>query len=101
MTEYDDINKFLDVEGFQIIKCSLAQQVNFIFNFLNIGDKVIIAMNKQLREIVAMHRVDVKVIDLEFEAVKNLYGGVRCATQVFRNILSSPFRKRNGSSNHN
>lgn len=94
--EYDDMYKYLEKEGFLYIKCSLAQQEKFIFNFLNIGDKLIIAINKELKNLVAKHRLDVKVIDLDFEAVKNLYGGVRCATQVYRNILAaSPKKKRN------
>ncbi len=93
MKEYDDIYKFFDNEGFYFIKASVSQQENFIFNFLNIGQKVIIAINKELKDLIASHRVDVKVIDLEFEAVKNLYGGVRCATQVYRNILSLPKNK--------
>jgi len=92
--EYDDIYKYLEKEGFKYIKCSLAQQENFIFNFLNIGDKLIIAINKQLMEIVEKHKLDVKVINLEFEAVKNLYGGVRCATQVYRNILAASPKKK-------
>ncbi len=98
IAEYNDIYKFFEKEGIHYIKCSLSQQENFIFNFLNIGDKLIIAINNELKELVARHRVDVKVIDLDFEAVKNLYGGVRCATQVYRNILSSVSKRRKSSS---
>lgn len=86
--EYDDIYTFFQDNGFTYIKCTLSQQEQFIFNFLNLGEKLIIAINKELKELVKKHKVDVKVIDMEFDAVKNLYGGVRCATQVYRNIHS-------------
>ncbi len=86
--EFDDMYQFLEKEGFIYIKCSVVQQENFIFNFLNIGDNFIIAINKELREVVEKYNLGVEIIDLEFEAVKNLYGGVRCATQVYRNILT-------------
>jgi len=99
IAEFDDMYKYLESEGFKYIKCSLAQQENFIFNFLNIGDKLIIAINKELKQLVKNNNIDAKVIDLEFEAVKNLYGGVRCATQVYRNILAASPAKRKQKKN--
>lgn len=93
--EFDNIYKFLDKYRFNYIKCSVAQQEEYIFNFLNIGDDMIIAINKELKELIKKNNFKLDVIELEFDAVKNLYGGVRCATQVYRNILSSsPFRKK-------
>lgn len=86
--EYDDMYKYLDSQGFKYIKCTVSQQENFIFNFLNIGDRMIIAINEELKELAKQNGIDVKVINLDFEAVKNLYGGVRCATQVYRNIAA-------------
>ena len=61
---------------------------------MNIGDKLIIAINKELKDLVSRYKIDAKVIDLDFEAVKNLYGGVRCATQVYRNILAASPKKK-------
>ena len=49
---------------------------------------MIIAINEELKELAKQNGIDVKVINLDFEAVKNLYGGVRCATQVYRNIAA-------------
>jgi arginine deiminase len=86
--EFESIYDFLDRYGFNYIKCSVAQQEDYIFNFLNIGENIIIAINKELKNLLIKNNFKLEVIELEFEAVKNLYGGVRCATQVYRNILS-------------
>ena len=56
---------------------------------MNIGDDTIIAINRELKDLIKKNNLNLKVIELEFDAVKNMYGGVRCATQVYRNILSS------------
>ena len=87
--EYNCMYEFLEKEKFEFIKCTQLQQENFIFNFLNIGNNIIIAINKELKELVKRNQVKVEVIDLDFDAIKNLYGGVRCATQVYRNIKLS------------
>jgi len=97
--EFDTIYKFLDKYGFTYIKCTVAQQEEYIFNFLNIGDDKIIAINRELKDLIKKNNINLEVIELEFEAVKNLYGGVRCATQVYRNILTaSPQRKQTSRS---
>ena len=62
---------------------------------MNIGDHVIIPINRELKDLITKNNFNIGGIELEFDAVKNLYGGVRCATQVYRNILShSPTRKQ-------
>lgn len=81
---YDDFYSFLTDEGYNIIKCSHEQQSDFVINFLNIGNDTIIAVNPQLKEMLEKANVEVKVIDLKFDAIVKMFGAVHCATQVAR-----------------
>ena len=82
--EYDDFYEFFFNEGFKLVKVTHQQQCDYMINFLNIGNNSLIAVNRNLKKVLGELKVDVKVIDLDFDSVIKMYGAVHCCSQVAR-----------------
>ena len=81
---YDDFYTFLSDEQYEIIKVTNQQQIDYMINFLNIGNNTVLTCNRDLKNVVK--HTGVNVIYIEFRAVMNMYGALHCATQVARKI---------------
>ncbi|CAN5951272.1 unnamed protein product [Sphagnum jensenii] len=84
-----DFEKFLEREGYRIIKVSHKQQEEFMINFLNIGkfdDKyVLITSNAEFAKLMADSGINVTVEYIEeFKEVNKMHGSFHCVTQIFR-----------------
>ena len=67
-----------------MIKVINKQQEEYMINFLNIGNNIILSVNPFLKELVKETGVIVEYI--EFKAIMNMYGAMHCATQVGRRM---------------
>jgi N-dimethylarginine dimethylaminohydrolase len=67
-----------------MIKVTHKQQEEYMINFLNIGNNIILSVNPFLKELVKETGVIVEYI--EFKAIMNMYGAMHCATQVGRRM---------------
>jgi arginine deiminase len=84
--KFETFEDFLKDEGYNIVKFTVEDQANYFPNFLNIGNGVILACNQNVAKYVADNKINVKVVDVNFEAVTKMYGALHCASQVFRDI---------------
>lgn len=84
--KFDDFYSFLEYEKLYYVKISHEHQSDFMINFLNVGNGTIISVNKELKDLVdkANINVDVKIIDIKFDAIIKMFGAVHCTTQVSR-----------------
>ena len=79
---FDNFYDFLNFENFKIIKVTHEQQVDYMINFLNIGNNTIISVNKDLGNVIKDTGVKSDFID--FNPVLKMYGAMHCMTQVSR-----------------
>jgi len=80
---YEKFYDFLENKlNFKLIKVTHQQQVDYIINFLNIGNNEILSVNKDL-EIVAS-KAKTSITSFEFRPILNMYGAMHCMTQVSR-----------------
>ena len=79
---YQKFYDFLTDNGYEMIKVSDEQQINYMINFLNIGNNEIISVNKDLENVAQPAGVNIKFI--EFRPILNMYGAMHCITQVSR-----------------
>ena len=79
---FDNFYDFLKYENFKIIKVTHEQQVDYMINFLNIGNNTIISVNKDLQNVIK--DTGVKSDYLDFNPVLKMYGAMHCMTQVSR-----------------
>ena len=77
---YQKFYDFLTDNGYKMIKVTHQQQVDYMINFLNIGNNEIISVSKDLEEVAKPSGSKVKY--LEFKAILNMYGATHCLTQV-------------------
>lgn len=83
--EFDNFADFLTSLDYKIVYITLKQQEEFMANLVTLGENKLIAIHPELKQLLEKNNVtDVEVIDLDFEEVKKLYGGVHCATQIAR-----------------
>jgi len=67
---------------YKLIKVTHQQQIDYIINFLNIGNNEIISVNKDLK--LFEKQTNTKIMFLEFRPILNMYGAMHCITQVSR-----------------
>ena len=79
---YDKFYTFLKDNKYELIKVNHEQQVNYMINFLNIGNNTIISANKDLENVAKISGVN--TIFVEFRPILNMYGAIHCITQVSR-----------------
>jgi arginine deiminase len=79
---YEKFYDFLEENNYQLIKVNHQQQVDYMINFLNIGNNTIISVNKDLEKIAK--KSGVKTIYIDFKPITNMYGAMHCITQVSR-----------------
>ena len=79
---FENFYDYLEYEGFKMIKVTNKQQEEYMINFLNIGNNIVLSVNPFLKELVKETGVIVEYI--EFKAIMNMYGAMHCATQVGR-----------------
>ncbi len=79
---YDKFYTFLKDNKYELIKVNHEQQVNYMINFLNIGNNTIISVNKDLENVAKISGVN--TIFVEFRPILNMYGAIHCITQVSR-----------------
>jgi arginine deiminase len=83
--KFDCFDDYLIKENFKICYCSLSQQLDYITNFLNVGNNTVISVCTELKRLLDKYNIhDVHIDHLHFEGVKNLYGAIHCASQVSR-----------------
>ena len=79
---YNKFEQFLKEQKYEVIKVTHLQQINYMINFLNIGNNNIISVNKELKEVAKKSGVNTTFID--FKPILNMYGAMHCITQVSR-----------------
>ena len=79
---YQKFYDFLDDHGYTRILVSDQQQIDYMINFLNIGNNEILSVNEKLGEVAKDANVKVKFV--EFRPILNMYGAMHCITQVSR-----------------
>jgi arginine deiminase len=90
---------FLKSEGYNIIPITHDEQMDYMINFLNLGDNSIVTVNENLEKKLRDHGSQVRVKYVEFKAVRQMYGACHCATQAFRKDEDKPHRRERGSGN--
>ena len=68
-----------------MIKITHQQQMDYMINFLNIGNNTILTVNPELKNVIKDTGVEVEYV--EFQAVMKMFGALHCATQVSRKPL--------------
>ena len=79
---YDKFYDFLKENKDELIKVKHQQQVDYMINFLNIGNNTILSVNKDLEKVAK--KSGVNIISLDFRPILNMYGAMHCITQVSR-----------------
>ena len=80
---YNKLYTFLEEKlKYKLIKIMHQQQIDYIINFLNIGNNEIISVNKDLK--LFEKQTNTKIMFLEFRPILNMYGAMHCITQVSR-----------------
>ena len=80
---YNNFYKFLEERlKYKIIKVTHQQQIDYMINFLNIGNNEILSVNNELKIIAKKSKTN--IINLEFRPILNMYGAIHCITQVSR-----------------
>jgi len=82
-----------DELNMKIIPINEKQQLNYMINFINLGNNTIFSVNNELINVLKKHmdkndfnKLDVKYI--HFTNVTRMYGAAHCTTQVFRHPSS-------------
>ena len=70
---------------FKYIKINHDEQKQYMINFLNIGNNIVISVNKDFENKVKDLGITVKYFDCQ--PILNMYGGMHCMTQVSRGAL--------------
>ena len=79
---YEKFYTFLEENKYILIKVNHQQQVDYMINFLNIGNNTVISVNKDLEKVAK--KSGVNTIFIEFRPILNMYGAIHCITQVSR-----------------
>ena len=80
---YNEFYAFLEEKlKYKLIKVTHQQQIDYMINFLNIGNNEIISVNKDLK--LLEQKTIINIIYLEFNPILNMYGAMHCITQVSR-----------------
>ena len=79
---FENFYEYLAYEGFQVIKVSNQEQIDYMINFLNIGNNTVLCVNRDLKR--KVKEAGVNVIFVEFEPILKMFGALHCATQVSR-----------------
>ena len=80
---YNEFYAFLEEKlKYKLIKVTHQQQIDYMINFLNIGNNEIISVNKDLK--LLEQKANINIIYLEFNPILNMYGAMHCITQVSR-----------------
>lgn len=79
---FENFYEYLAYEGFELIKISNQEQIDYMINFLNIGNNTVLCVNRHLPE--KVKHTGVNVIYVEFTPVLKMFGALHCATQVSR-----------------
>ena len=72
----------MEENNYELIKVTHQQQVDYIINFLNIGDNTVLSVNKDLQTVAK--KSGINSIYLEFRPILNMFGAMHCITQVSR-----------------
>ena len=80
---YNNFYRFLEERlKYKIIKVTHQQQIDYMINFLNIGNNEILSVNNELK--IKAKKSKTNIINLEFKPILNMYGAMHCITQVSR-----------------
>ena len=79
---YKKFYDFLEENDYKLIKVTNQQQIDYMINYLNIGNNKIISVSKQLKD--SAKPAGVNVIYIDFKPIQNMYGAMHCITQVSR-----------------
>ena len=79
---YDKFYDFLEENNYHLIKVTNQQQIDYMINFLNIGNNNIISVNNELKDLAK--QAGVNTIYIDFKPITNMYGAMHCITQVSR-----------------
>lgn len=80
---YEKFYTFLEKRlKYKLIKVTHKQQMDYMINFLNIGNNEILSVNKELKTVTKESNTN--IIYLEFKPILNMYGAIHCITQVSR-----------------
>ena len=79
---YDKFYDFLEQQNFKMIKVTHQQQIDYLINFLNIGNNEVITVNDDLKDVAKESGISTTY--LYFRPILNMYGAMHCITQVSR-----------------
>ena len=79
---YDKFYDFLEEQNFKMIKVTHQQQIDYLINFLNIGNNEVITVNDDLKDVAKESGISTTY--LYFRPILNMYGAMHCITQVSR-----------------
>ena len=79
---YDKFYDFLEEFNFKMIKATHQQQIDYLINFLNIGNNEVVSVNNELKDVAK--ETGVSVTYLYFRPILNMYGAMHCISQVSR-----------------
>ena len=65
-----------------MIKVTHQQQIDYLINFLNIGNNEVITVNDDLKDVAKESGISTTY--LYFRPILNMYGAMHCITQVSR-----------------
>lgn len=82
---FKDFYEYLKYENFTCIKVTYQQQLDYMINFLNIGNNTVLTVNPDLKHVAK--DTGVEIIHIEFRPVMNMFGALHCATQVARKSI--------------
>jgi len=78
-------------EGYTIVPVTEDEQLEYVINFLNLGENRIICVHPRTKELLeTCEQFDGEVTYIPFTGITNMYGAVHCSSQVFRTKLAAP-----------
>jgi arginine deiminase len=86
--------EWLKKSGFTVVPVSFEQQEKYFLNLLHLGKKKngraqVMVANRDVEKAIKERGFEGDVHYIDFEAITAMYGGVHCATQVFRRPQST------------
>jgi len=87
---YDKFYDFLEEQNFKMIKVTHQQQIDYLINFLNIGNNEVITVNDDLKDVAKESGISTTY--LYFRPILNMYGAMHCITQVSRVDIFFPLK---------
>uniref|UniRef100_A0A7S0WP51 Arginine deiminase n=1 Tax=Pyramimonas obovata TaxID=1411642 RepID=A0A7S0WP51_9CHLO len=92
-----EFSKYLEDNGYHIIKLTREEQLEYGCNVLNLGHGNIISCHREAsRKIIKDPKFKGRMQVVPFNSITSMYGGLHCSSQVVRRISPAPKRAVGG-----